>query len=280
MTLAERLVALHETLRDAPVPHAFGGAIALAFWTLDPRGTRDLDVNVFVAAGEAGAVLARLPEGIVVPADADEVIAREGQMRLWWDDRADIEAILAAGSASVEAIRASLGTMLDDEDPRWSRLEAAAGRISGSPRPGPGHRNHMSKDQNIAAQEHLAESINAGDVEAAVESFAPDCVDRDPAPGQGEGREGFKQFFTALTTAFPDAKIAPAHLVADDEHVSVAYTLTGTHNGPFNGIDATGKAIEVRGVQIGRFEDGMIVERWGSSDELGIMQQIGAVPTP
>ncbi len=83
MTLAERLDALHETLRDAAVPHAFGGAIALAFWTLDPRGTRDLDVNVFVAAGE---VLARLPEGIIVPADADEVIVREGQMRLWWDD--------------------------------------------------------------------------------------------------------------------------------------------------------------------------------------------------
>jgi len=170
--------------------------------------------------------------------------------------------------------------MLDDEDPRWSRLEAAATRTQGSPRPGPGHRKRMSKEQNIAAQEHLAESINAGKVEAAVESFAPDCVDHDPAPGQGAGREGFMQFFTELTTAFPDAKIAPAHLVADDEHVCVAYTLTGTHKGPFNGIDATGKAIEVRGVQIGRFEDGMIAERWGSTDELGIMQQIGAVPTP
>jgi len=134
----------------------------------------------------------------------------------------------------------------------------------------------MSREQNIAAQERLAEKINAGDVDAAVESFAPDCVDRDPAPGQGPGREGFKQFFTALATAFPDAQIAPAHLVADDEHVCIAYTLSGTHQGPFNGVEATGKSVEVRGVQIGRFEDGMIVERWGSTDELGIMQQIGA----
>ncbi len=138
----------------------------------------------------------------------------------------------------------------------------------------------MPREQNIAAQEHLAENINAGKIDVAVESFAPDCVDRDPAPGQGSGREGFKQFWTELTTAFPDAKIAPAHLVADDEHVCVAYTLTGTHQGPFNGVAPTDKAVEIHGIQIGRFEDGMIVERWGSSDELGIMQQIGAVPTP
>ena len=172
-----------------------------------------------------------------------------------------------------------------EEGLRYPRLPVVgpddAGRAPrGSPPRVPGHQKDMSKEQNIAAQEHLAESINAGNVEAAVESFAPDCVDRDPAPGQGEGREGFKQFFTELTTAFPDAKIAPAHLVADDEHVCVAYTLTGTHEGPFHGIEPTGKAIEVRGVQIGRFKDGMIVERWGSTDELGIMHQIGAVPTP
>ncbi len=178
MTLAQRLVALHEALRRAGVPHAFGGAIALAFWTLDPRGTRDLDVNVFVPAEEAGVVLTRLPAGIVVPVDAVDLIAREGQMRLWWDDTpvdlffdyapihaaaarnvqlvpfadteipvlgpvelavfkamfdrtkdwADIEAILAASSTSIGAIRAGLGAMLDDEDPRWSRLEAAARR--------------------------------------------------------------------------------------------------------------------------------------------------------
>ena len=136
----------------------------------------------------------------------------------------------------------------------------------------------MSTDDNIAAQQHLAENINAGNVEAAVESFAPDAVDHDPAPGQGAGREGFKAFFTQLTTAFPDAHIEPAHMVADDEHVALAYTLTGTHKGAFNGLAPTGKAIEIRGVQIGRFEDAKIVERWGSSDELGILKQLGVDP--
>lgn len=133
----------------------------------------------------------------------------------------------------------------------------------------------MSRETNIAAQEHLAQNVNAGNIDAAVESFAPDAVDHDPAPGQPAGREGFKAFFTELTAAFPDAHIEPAHLVADDDNVAVAYTLTGTHEGEFQGIAATGRKIEVRGLQIGRFENGQIVERWGSSDELGILQQLG-----
>jgi steroid delta-isomerase-like uncharacterized protein len=138
----------------------------------------------------------------------------------------------------------------------------------------------MSQDVNISAQKSLSENINAGDLDAAMQSFAPDAVDHDPAPGQAPGREGFKAFFTELTTAFPDAKIQPVKAFADDDNVAVAYTLTGTHQGEFNGIPATGKTIEVRGMQIGRFENGQIVERWGSSDELGIMQQLGAEVSP
>jgi steroid delta-isomerase-like uncharacterized protein len=136
----------------------------------------------------------------------------------------------------------------------------------------------LSQEQNIAAQEHLANNVNAGNIDVAVETFAENAVDHDPAPGQGPGREGFRTFWQVLTSAFPDAHIEPAHLVADDDHVCVAYTLTGTHEGEFNGVAPTGKRIEARGLQIGRFENGQIVERWGSSDELGIMQQIGASP--
>ena len=77
-----------------------------------------------------------------------------------------------------------------------------------------------------------------------------------------------------------NAYLEPATLVADDNHVCLAYTLTGTHEGEFQGVAPTGNKIEVRGVQIGRFENGQIVERWGSTDELGLMQQIGAGPKP
>ncbi len=137
----------------------------------------------------------------------------------------------------------------------------------------------MSKEDNVAAQEHLAGCINSGDVDAGVETFAEDAVDHDPAPDQGPGREGFRAFWKAITAAFPDAHIEPRHDVVDDDHVVVAYTLTGTHEGEFEGIAPTGKKIEINGIQIGRFENGKIVERWGSSDELGIMKQLGATPS-
>ncbi|MGH3565722.1 MAG: ester cyclase [Pseudonocardia sp.] len=139
----------------------------------------------------------------------------------------------------------------------------------------------MSRETNIATQEKAAEYLNAGDVDAAVDMlFAEDAVDHDPAPGQGPGREGYRTFFRTLAQAFPDAKLEPAAMVADDEYVCLAYTLTGTHQGDFLGVAPTGRRIEVRGVQIGRFSNGQIVERWGSTDELGIMQQLGAVPVP
>ncbi len=137
----------------------------------------------------------------------------------------------------------------------------------------------MSREANIATQEQAAEKINSGDLDAGVDQlFAQDAVDHDPAPGQGPGRDGFRTFFRTLGAAFPDAHIEPAHMVADDEHVVIAYTLTGTHEGEFQGIAATGRKIEVRGVQIGRFENAQIVERWGSTDELAIMSQLGAEP--
>jgi hypothetical protein len=85
VTLAERLVALHEAFAAKRLPHAFGGAIALAYWTQDPRGTSDIDVNLFVPARDNAKALAALPDGVAVPDGTAEVIARDGQIRLWWD---------------------------------------------------------------------------------------------------------------------------------------------------------------------------------------------------
>lgn len=137
----------------------------------------------------------------------------------------------------------------------------------------------MSREQNAATQEKAAGLLNSGDVDGFVDTlFAPDAVDHDPAPDQGPGREGYRSFFHSLATAFPDAHLEPVAQVADEDTIAFAYTLTGTHRGDFQGVAATGRSIEVRGMQIGRFENGQIVERWGSSDQLGILQQIGAAP--
>jgi hypothetical protein len=85
VTLAAKLVALHRALSLARVQHAFGGAIALAYWTEDPRGTSDIDVNVFVPASDPAGALSALPEGVEQPPGTVEAIARDGQVRLWWE---------------------------------------------------------------------------------------------------------------------------------------------------------------------------------------------------
>lgn len=83
--LVEKLLAIHAALKSRSLPHAFGGAIALAYCVQEPRGTRDLDLNVFVDAERAAEVLAALPDGVRVQ-DADvEQAERDGQTRLFWD---------------------------------------------------------------------------------------------------------------------------------------------------------------------------------------------------
>ncbi|GLS43308.1 ester cyclase [Methylobacterium brachythecii] len=136
----------------------------------------------------------------------------------------------------------------------------------------------MSRESSIQATERFGALVNAGTFDAFPEVVAPECHDHDPAPGQHRGPEGYRQFFTQLRTAFPDMKVEVEKLVAEGDSVAFAYTLTGTHQGDFNGHAPTGKAIKVRGLQIGQFQDGKMTERWGSSDELGILKQIGAIP--
>lgn len=85
-SLVDKVVALSAALTGGGVPHAFGGALALAYWTQDPRGTRDIDVNAFVPAATPEPVLAALPPEVVVPAGTAARLAEDGQVRLWWDD--------------------------------------------------------------------------------------------------------------------------------------------------------------------------------------------------
>ena len=83
--LVDRIVAVCASLDLAGIPWALGGALALAYATTEPRGTRDIDVNVFVGSANAPAVFAALPAGVAfTDADVVESLLRD-QVRLWWD---------------------------------------------------------------------------------------------------------------------------------------------------------------------------------------------------
>lgn len=134
----------------------------------------------------------------------------------------------------------------------------------------------MSKDKNVATQERLGEILTAKDVSRLGEGFHQDVVDHDPVPGAPAGLAGIQEFWTSFFTGFPDGALQVETIVADDDQVAAVFTITGTNTGPFQGNDPTGKSFSVRGIQIGKFdEDGLIVERWGSTDQATMLEQLG-----
>jgi steroid delta-isomerase-like uncharacterized protein len=138
----------------------------------------------------------------------------------------------------------------------------------------------MSKETNAAALGKFAEAVNTGNYNLFGDVVASDCVDHDPGPGQVPGPDGYRALFTEMRRAFPDMKVEVAELVADEEAIAFAYTFTGTQNGPLMGNAPSGRKVKIRGLQISKFRDGKMVERWGSSDQLGMLQQIGASAIP
>ncbi len=137
----------------------------------------------------------------------------------------------------------------------------------------------MSKETNIEAQKRFGDAVNTGNLQEFYALVADSSIDHDPAPDQEPGPNGYIVFFTMMRTAFPDFKLTVEQLVADEENVAFAYTATGTHKGDFMGIAPTGKSINIRGMQISKFEGGKMIERWGSTDELGLLKQIGVAIT-
>jgi steroid delta-isomerase-like uncharacterized protein len=92
--------------------------------------------------------------------------------------------------------------------------------------------------------------------------------------------EGHKQYSVVMSTAFPDLERTLEDLVAEGDKVVVRWSARGTHSGDFNGIPPTGKQASSSGITIFRLADGQIVEEWSESDMLGLLQQVGAIPSP
>jgi steroid delta-isomerase-like uncharacterized protein len=138
----------------------------------------------------------------------------------------------------------------------------------------------VTAETNLKTLERMGEEVvGSKDLSVFDELWAEGLVDHDPAPGQGQGRDGLKDFWSQFLTAFPDLQIEVAETVSEGDKLALVYTITGTHRGPFLGVDATERRITARGLQVSRHQDdGKIVERWGQSDVHGILQQIGAAP--
>ena len=97
--------------------------------------------------------------------------------------------------------------------------------------------------------------------------------------GGDQNREVYKQLVQSYFTAFPDLHITTDFLVAEGDKVAKVWTANSTHQADFMGIPETGKKIKVKGIEIFRIENGKISELWVCMDNLGMMQQMGVLPT-
>ena len=126
----------------------------------------------------------------------------------------------------------------------------------------------------------LYEAINGGNLDEVDEILGDDFVEHEAFPGFPPTREGVKQLFAAAREAFADFRMDASQYVEEGELVVAWVQMTGTHRGEFMGIPASGNAIDLTLADMVRVRDGRIVEHWGVSDTMVMLQQLGAMPAP
>ena len=130
-----------------------------------------------------------------------------------------------------------------------------------------------------AAMKRLYDLINAGDIDGFGELLAEDFVEHEEMPGLEPSKEGVKQLFHMYRAAFPDLRMEPQDVLVSGNKAVARVRATGTHQGEFLGMPATGKSVDVQLIDITRFgDDGLAREHWGVFDALALMQQLGAIP--
>jgi steroid delta-isomerase-like uncharacterized protein len=122
------------------------------------------------------------------------------------------------------------------------------------------------------------EVVNKGNIDLMDELCQKDFVEHEALPGVESNLAGVKQFFKMYRAAFPDLKFTVEQMIAKDDKVVTYITITGTQKGEFMGTPASGKKINLNGVDIIRFVDGKAAEHWGVTDTMTMMHQIGAIP--
>ena len=141
----------------------------------------------------------------------------------------------------------------------------------------------MSTEANKAlVRRWVDEVLNVRDVSEqsrAYQLVAADFVGHFPGQPPIEGLEAYRQFGSLYFKAFPDLQITPEDLIAEGDKVTMRYGWRATHRGELMGIPATGKQVTTSGISILRVADGKIAEQWDNFDNLGMLQQIGVVPT-
>jgi steroid delta-isomerase-like uncharacterized protein len=149
---------------------------------------------------------------------------------------------------------------------------------------GAGPDRHPAKEAAMAAEDNKAvvlrfyeEVINGTDLDVIDELLTPDGVDHTFG---SQSAEEAKQFFGMLYQAFPDLRVEVNDVIAEGDLVAARVTYSGTHEGEFVGIPATGQQTQTSGVDFFRMQDGKQAEHWGGPNMASLLQQLGVLPAP
>jgi steroid delta-isomerase-like uncharacterized protein len=132
---------------------------------------------------------------------------------------------------------------------------------------------------HAATVRRLYELINARDLDGFGQLLAGDFVEHEVTPGLAPTKAGLLDFFRMQIAAFPDLRMSAEDVFASGPKAVARVRYTGTNQGAFMNMPATGKRVDVQLIDMFLFgDDGLVHEHWGVLDALALMQQLGAVP--
>ena len=139
----------------------------------------------------------------------------------------------------------------------------------------------MPPEENKAVIRRAYEEIwNERNVELVDNLVTGDFLNHAAPPDRQRGRQGLKDVVRMFEGAFPDFRYEVEDVIAEGEKVAVRDTFRSTHRGEFMGITATGNRVIMEAIHIYRFSGGKLAEHRVARDDLGMMQQLGVIPTP
>jgi predicted ester cyclase len=136
-----------------------------------------------------------------------------------------------------------------------------------------------STEETRATVSRYVEAFNTANLDSFAKVFASYVVDHNPPSGQAPGLDGIKQTFIMMNAAFPDGHITIEDVIAEGDRVAVRMTIRATHQGELMGLAPTGSPVAMTRISIFRIAGGKIVEWWHNEDTLGMMRQLGLVPS-
>ncbi|MEI8134337.1 MAG: ester cyclase [bacterium] len=134
-------------------------------------------------------------------------------------------------------------------------------------------------DSMKTAYKAVSDAWDAGKTDQFDKYITTNMVDHDPMPGQKPGLAGMKDMVAMMKTSFPDMKSTVDYMGVDGDILTVRFHMAATNSGAMMGMPPTGKKVNVQGIDQMRWENGKFVEHWGVFDAMGMMQQMGLMPS-